>query len=158
MANLARSLLHVEGGFKQILSVTQTPESLFSFQAVMPVPPLSEEKAYEWRIHHWGTQAEANIYTEKPDDIFMETRWTPPIGVIDTLAGLFPGLRLRLDWCTEDPLDPDFECQQIFYGNGLRKKLQNFTISSREGQKIFENLWGQLSSEERSAIQTYKLV
>jgi hypothetical protein len=110
---------HPESVIEQ--AIEETRSSLHSADADKPVLDVFEEAVanyrrhqafcyYDWRLAHWGTiddiQSVVESTFELPTDfIEFQTKWTPPIRALETLATTFPSVRFELKY-RQDPAEP----------------------------------------------------
>lgn len=61
----------------------------------------------DWRLAHWGTVEDVHSVVPETFElpttfIEFETRWTPPVAAIQSLANVFPSVRFELHYCFPD--------------------------------------------------------
>ena len=57
----------------------------------------------EWRLINWGTKwPPADVHGDSwKSGIQFETRWSPPMHLVDNLSAMFPALRFALSYCEQ---------------------------------------------------------
>jgi hypothetical protein len=98
--------LIARGGEKRLEKLREAacgPRGEIDFERLDPSPPGPEEEARVWRAAHWGCTDRAD-----PDSVRvldggpgvlayrLSTPWSPPDGIVATLAALFPEVSLEL--------------------------------------------------------------
>jgi len=81
----------------------------FSFEKIRPMPIVIRMfnefgrhtgKWYNWRVEHWGTkwmtEVTGSSVTRGKFNIYFETAWAPPSGIIETLSRKYPDLTFKL--------------------------------------------------------------
>ncbi len=95
------------------LPTERTPENLFSFNTIIPVPvtmmeePYSEV-GYDWHRNNWGTKWDAYNQSMEVNEDFNEyrfdTAWASPMPVIAAIIEQFPELLIEHFFIEEDCL------------------------------------------------------
>lgn len=96
--------------------VTETRESEFSFNNIVPAPIGTDEYDevklpggaisqgwYDWNINNWGTKWDAgDVYADRADDTHMvysfSTAWSPPMPVMHKLAEQYPNFDISFSY------------------------------------------------------------
>lgn len=89
---------------------TQNSSREFDFNRVLPCPVEQLRITYgaisesDWKVKHWGTESNAlggqefrvGETASEPQSWWFETRWSPPLPLIQALSRKFPRIPMRL--------------------------------------------------------------
>lgn len=103
-------------------------EITLSFNDFVPRPPEEETNWFSWNCDNWGCKWDLNpqdtsmCFSESELLFDFETAWSPPIAWVDTVSGMFPSLRFKLEF--------DEPCMNF---SGIRVFVNNFAIEVVDG-------------------------
>ena len=107
MANWCDNYMEITGSsdeiarFKRTCVVFAAEQAHLDFDAIVPVPGILTQKAFDWACEHWGTDRwpwDFEVIRDEPNSYECKfvTAWTPPVGIWRKLGEMFPTLEFSL--------------------------------------------------------------